>query len=75
MVSRIGSPDSNWQFASDLGRRPFSTRTRPTSNFCTYATLRQSRIAINRAMDSLMTDTRVAEKHAEFPDIPTAGSS
>ena len=44
-------------------------------NFCTYANLRQIRIGINRAMNSLMTDTKAAEKHAEFRDIPPAGSS
>ena len=66
MVSRFGSPDPN---------RQFTTRPLPISNFCTYANLRQIRIGINRAIDSLMTNTKAAEKHAEFPDIPTAGSS
>ena len=75
MVSRFGSPDPNWQFARELARRPFTTRPLPISNFCTYANLRQIRIGINRAIDSLMTNTKAAEKHAEFPDIPTAGSS
>ena len=75
MVSRFGSPDPNWQFARELARRRFSTRPLPIFNFCTYANLRQIRIAINRAMDALMTDTKAARKHAEFPDIPTAGSS
>ena len=74
MVSRFGSPDPNWQFARELARRQFTTRPLPIFNFCTYANLRQIRIAINRAMDSLVTDTKAAEKHAEFPDIPTAGS-
>ena len=75
MVSRFGSPDPNWPFARELARPRFTTRPLPISNFCTYANLRQIRIAINRAMDSLMTDTKADEKHAEFPDIPTAGSS
>ena len=75
MVSRFGSPDPNWQFARELARRRFTTRPLPTSNCCTYANLRQIRIGINRATNSLMTDTKGAEKHAEFPDIPTAGSS
>ena len=44
-------------------------------NFCTYANLRQICIGINRAMKYLMTDTKAAEENAEFPDIPTAGSS
>ena len=74
MVSRFGSPDPNWQFARELARRRFTTRPLPTSNFCTYANLRQICIGINRAMHSLMTDTKAAEKHAEFPNIPTAGS-
>ena len=75
MVSQFGSPGPNWQFARKLARRRFTTRPLPISNFCTYANLRQISIAFNRAMDSLMTDTKAAEKHAEFPDIPTAGSS
>ena len=75
MVSRFGSPDPNWQFARELARRRFTTRPLPISNFCTYANLRQIRIGMNRANDSLMTNTKAAEKHAEFPDIPTAGSS
>ena len=74
MVSRFGSPDPNWQFAWELVQRRFTTRPLPISNFCTYANLKQIRIGINTAMDSLMTDTKAAEKHAEFPDIPTAGS-
>ena len=53
----------------------FTTRPLPIFNFCTYANLRQICIAINRTMDSLMTDTKAAEKHAEFPNFPTAGSS
>ena len=73
MVWQFGSPDPNWQFARELSQRRFTTRTLPIISFCTYANLRQIRIAINRAMDSLMTDTKAAEKHAEFPDIPTAG--
>ena len=48
MVSRFGSPDLNWQFARELGRRRFTTRPLPIFNFCTYANLRQIRIAINR---------------------------
>ena len=75
MVSRFGSADPNWQFARELARRRFTTRPLPISNFCTYANLRQIRIGINRAMDSLSTDTKAVEKHAEFCDIPTAGSS
>ena len=75
MVSRFGSPDPNWQFARELARRRFTTRPLPISNFCTYANLRQICIGINRAMNSLMTDTKAAEKHAEFHDIPPAGSS
>ena len=75
MVSRFGSPDPNWQFARESARRRFTTRPLPISNFCTYANLREIRIGINRAIDSLMTNTKAAEKHAEFPDIPTAGSS
>ena len=75
MVSRFGSPDPNWQLARELARRRFTTRPLPISNFCTYANLRQIRIGINRAIDSLMTNTKAAEKNAEFPDIPTAGSS
>ena len=62
MVSRFGSPDPNWQFACELAQRRFTTRPLPISNFCTYANLRQFRIGINRAMDSLMTDTKLAEK-------------
>ena len=75
MVSRFGSPDPNWQFARELARRRFTTRPLPIFNFCTYANLRQIRIGINRAMNSLMTDTKAAEKHAQFHDIPPAGSS
>ena len=75
MVSRFGSPDPNWQFARELARRRFTTRPLPIFNFCTYANLRQICIGINRAMNSLMTDTKAAEKHAEFHDIPPAGSS
>ena len=75
MVSRFRSPDPNWQFDRELARRRFTTRPPPISNFCTYANLRQIRIGINRAMDTLMTDTKAAEKHAEFHDIPPAGSS
>ena len=74
MVSRFGSPDLNWQFSRKLARRRFTTRPLPISDFVTYANLRQICIGINRAMDSLMTDTTAAEKHAQFPDIPTAGS-
>ena len=74
MVSRFGSPDPDWQFARELARRRFTTKPPPISNFCTYANLRQIRIGINRAMNSPMTVTKAAEKHAEFPDIPTAGS-
>ena len=51
MVSEYGSPDPNWQFARELARRRFTTRPLRISNFCTYANLRQIRIAINRAMD------------------------
>ena len=75
MVSQFGSPDRNWQFARELAQPRFTTRPLPIFNFCTYANLRQIRIAINRAMDSLMTDTKAAEEHAELSDIPTAGSS
>ena len=75
MVSRFGSPDPNWQFARELERRRFTTRPLPISNFCTYAKLRQIRMGINRVMISPSTDTKPAEKHAEFPDIPTAASS
>ena len=75
MVSRFGSPDPKWQFVCEFERRRFTTRPLPIFNFCTYANLKQIRIGINRAMNSLMTDTKAAEKHAEFPDIPTAGSS
>ena len=64
MVSRFGSPDPNWQFARKLARRRFTTRLLPIFNFCTYANLRQIRIAIKRAMDSVMTDTKAPEKHA-----------
>ena len=75
MVSRFGSPDPNWQFGRELARRRFTTRPLPIFNFCTYANLRQICIGINRAMNSLMTDTKAAEKNAEFHDIPPAGSS
>ena len=75
MVSRLGSPDPSWQFAREWARHPFTTRPLPISNFCTHANLRQIRIGINRALDSLMIDTKAAEKRGEFPDIPTAGSS
>ena len=75
MVSRFGSPDPNWQFARELARPLFTTRPLPIFNFCTYAKLRQIRMAINRAMDSLMTDTKAVEEHAKLSDIPTAGSS
>ena len=74
MISQFGSPDPNWQFARKLARRRFTTRPLPIFHFFTYANWRQIRIAINRSMDSLMTDTKAAGKHAEFPDIPTAGS-
>ena len=75
MVSRFGSPDPGWQFARELARRWFLTRPLPISNFRIYANLRQICIGINRAMNSPMTDTKVAvKKKAEFPDIPTAGS-
>ena len=74
MVPRFGSPDPNWQFARELARRRFTTSLLPIFNVCAYANLRQICIAINRPMDSLMTDTKAEEKHAEFPDIPTAGS-
>ena len=74
MVSRFRSPDPNWQFACELARRQFTTRPLPISNFCTHSKLRQIRIGINRAMISLSTDTKAAEKHGEFPNIPTAGS-
>ena len=74
MVSGFGSPDPNWQFAREWAQRRFNTRPPPISNFCACANLRQVRIGINRAMNSLMTDTKTADKHAEFPDIPTAGS-
>ena len=75
MVLRFRSPDPNWQFAHKLARRRLTTRPLPISNFCTYANLRQIRIGINRAMNSLMTDTKAAEKHAEIPDISPAGLS
>ena len=75
MVWRFASPDPNWQFAGELAGRRFTTRPLPISNFHTYANFRQIRIGINRAMASLMTDTKAAENHAVFPDIPTAGSS
>ena len=74
MISQFGSPDPDWQFARKLARCRFTTRPPPISNLCTYANLRQICVGINRAMDSLMTDTEAAENHAEFPDIPTAGS-
>ena len=74
MVSGFGSPHPNWQFARELARRRFTTRPLPIFNFGTYAKLRQICKALNRAMDSLMTDTKAAEKHAELSDIPTAGS-
>ena len=73
MVSRFGSPDPNWQFARELARRRFTTRPLPIFNFCTYANLRQIRIGINRAVNSLMNDGKAAEKHAEFRDISPAG--
>ena len=75
MVSRFRSPDPNWQFACKLARRRFTTRPLPISNFCTYANLRRIRIGISRAMNSLMTDTKAAEKHAKIPDISPGGSS
>ena len=75
MVSPSGSPDPNWQFARELARRRFTTKPPAISNFCTYANLRQILLGINRAMYSLSTDTKAAEKHAEFHDIPPAGSS
>ena len=75
MISHFGSPDRSWQFARNLARHWSTTRPPPISNFCTYANLRQVRIGINRAMSSLSADTNAAEKHAEFSDIPTAGSS
>ena len=75
MVSRFGSPVPNWQLARELARRRFTTRLPQISNFCTYAKVRQICMGINRAMISLSTDTKVAEKPAELPDIPTAGSS
>ena len=75
MVSRLGPPIANWHFARELAGRRFTTRPPAISHFCTYANLRQIRIGINRAMNSLSTDSKAAEKHAEFPDIPTARSS
>ena len=75
MVSRFGSPDRNWQFARELARRRFTTRPLPIFNFCTYANSRQISIAVNREMDSIMTDPKAVKEHAQFPDIPTAGSS
>ena len=75
MVSRFGSPDPHWQFARELARRRLTTRPLPIFNLCTYANFRQISIAINRAMDSLMTGTKGAEKYAELHDIPPAGSS
>ena len=54
MVWRFGSADPNWQFARELARRRFTTRTPPISNFCTYVNLRQIRIGINRAMNFLI---------------------
>ena len=74
MVSRFGSPDPNWHFARELARRRSTTRPLPISNFCTYAKLKQIRISIKRAMIPLSTDIKAAQKHSEFPDIPTAGS-
>ena len=74
MVSRFAWRDPNWQFSRELARRRFTTRPLPTSNFCTYANLKQICIRISRSMNSLMTDTKAAEKHAEFSDITTAGS-
>ena len=75
MHSRFGSPHPNWQYARELARRRFTTRPLPISNFCTYVIFRQICIGINRVMISLSTDTKAAEKHAEFPDMPTADSS
>ena len=67
MVSRFGSPEPNWQFARELVRRRFTTRPPPLSNFCTYSNLSQTCIGINRAMYSLMTDTKAAEKTRRVP--------
>ena len=75
MVLRFRSPDPNWQSARELARRRSTTRPQPISNFCTYANSRSIRIAVNRAINLLSTDTKAAEKHAVFPDIPSAGSS
>ena len=75
MASRFGSPDPDWRFARESARRRFTNRPLPISHFGTYANLRQIRIGINSPMISLSTDTKAAKKHADFPDIPTAGSS
>ena len=74
MVSRITWPHPNWQFARGLPRCQFTTRPLPISNFCTYANCKHIRIGINRSMNCQRTDTKAAEKHAEFSDITTAGS-
>ena len=73
MVSPFGSPDPNWQFARESARRRITTRPLPISNFRTYANLRQFCTGINRAMDSLMTDTKASEKITELSGSPTAG--
>ena len=75
MAAQFGSRDSNCQFARKLARRWFTTRPPPISNSCTYAKLRPVRVAINRLMNSLSTDTGATEKHANFHDIATAGLS
>ena len=75
MASRFGSPDPNWQLARALVRCRFTTRALPIFNFSTYANLRHIRIGINRAKNSLSSDTKAAEENAELRDIPTADSS
>ena len=49
MVSRFAWRDPNWQFSRELARRRFTTRPLPTSNFCTYANLKQICIRISRS--------------------------
>ena len=75
MVWRSGSPYPNWQFARQLPQPRFTTRLPPISNFLTDTNLKKIRIGIKESLTSLSTDTKEAEKRADFPDIATARSS
>ena len=75
MVLRLGLPECKRQIAGELPRRWLTTRPPPISSFCTYANIWRIRIGMDRAMNSLLIDTKAADKHTEFSEILTAGSS